>query len=171
MYGVDTVNGSTCHHWFQKLRNGDRNRTINRVPNVHQGLLNIRCSTISNVSYHEESVEMLWVHGTTVERRVHASEFTKKLGQWVLHHVSEKKCQLRASIYVSLLSQFRSETFLKRVATDDGNSLVTSRGRTMCHEEVPPGRTMYHAEVPPIKIMHSLKVLCVWWNVNGTILW
>lgn len=39
----------------------------------------------------------------------------------------------------------------------------------MYHAEVPPGRTMYQAEVPPIKVMHFLKVLCVWWNVKGTV--
>jgi [histone H3]-lysine36 N-dimethyltransferase SETMAR len=171
VYGDDAIDESTCRRWFRKFREGDRScqdqARCGRPSLVGEDDIDQAIKNSPNPTA-QELAETFKVHRTTVERRLEALGFRRKLDRWVPHNLTANQRDARVATCVSLLSRWENEPFLRRIVTGDEKWVMyrnVKRRRTVCRPSDPPASTS-KAELHPKKVL-----LSVWWDVEGIIHW
>lgn len=167
VFGEATPSIGTIDNWFKKFRSGDF--SIEDEPRTGRPseldnnalLLHIRDNPRSNV---RQIAEEFQCHYSTVDQHLGALGFTKQLGRWIPHRLTEDQLENRVTICNSLLSRKRNFEWLRELVTGDEKWVLyfnqTRQGQWIMRGETP--------EPDPKPNPHEKKVLLsVFWDYKG----
>lgn len=132
----------TIDNWFKKFRSGDF--SIEDEPRTGRPseldnnalLLHIRDNPRSNV---RQIAEEFQCHYSTVDQHLGALGFTKQLGRWIPHRLTEDQLENRVTICNSLLSRKRNFEWLRELVTGDEKWVLyfnqTRQANGLCEEK------------------------------------
>ena len=136
VYGEHALAERTCQKWFARFKIGDfrlEDEERFRQPKMFEdeeleALLDEDCCQIQ-----EELAESLGVTQAAISKRLKATRYIQKQGNWVPHELKPRDVERRFCMSEMMLERHEKKSFSHRIVTGDENGSITTNPSARNH--------------------------------------